>query len=83
MTLQVDGTRGSAVAGLVYIAPEQNFAYLGEAEPMDIAAQIVRSRGPSGHNVDYLLELAAALRKLNADDAHVFELESLVLAMMK
>jgi cation transport regulator ChaC len=74
---------GRAVSGLVYIAPEQNFAYLGEAEPMHIAAQILRSSGPSGHNVDYLLELARALRALNADDAHVFELESLVLAMMK
>ncbi len=36
--------------------------------------QIVASQGPSGPNLDYLLELAAALRAMNADDPHVFEL---------
>jgi len=74
---------GRAVSGLVYIAPIDNFAYLGEARLHDIAAQILHSRGPSGRNIDYLLELARALRELNADDEHVFELESLALAMMK
>ena len=74
---------GRAVTGLVYIAPMHNFAYLGEAELSDIAAQIIRSSGPSGRNIDYLLELADALRALHADDEHVFELESMALAMMK
>ena len=74
---------GRAVSGLVYIAPVNNFAYLGEAELIDIATQIIRSSGPSGRNIDYLLELAAALRKLQADDEHVFELESLALGMME
>ncbi len=74
---------GRAVSGLVYIAPVDNFAYLGEAALHDIATQILRSSGPSGRNIDYLLELARALRNLDADDEHVFELESMALAMMK
>lgn len=65
-------------SGLVYIAPQHNHAYLGPAPVADIAAQIASSQGPSGHNVDYLIELAAALRELKADDPHVFELESAV-----
>ena len=62
-------------AGLVYIAPQDNHAYLGDAPTVEIAEQILSSEGPSGHNVDYLLALADALRELNADDPHVFELE--------
>ena len=63
---------------MVYIAPIDNFAYLGPAPLEDMARQIHRSEGPSGHNVEYLLELADALRKLNAEDEHVFELEAAV-----
>ncbi|XOV83167.1 MAG: gamma-glutamylcyclotransferase [bacterium] len=68
---------GTQVEGLVYIATQGNFAYLGEAPLADIARQIVSSRGPSGHNLEYLQQLASALRQLGADDPHVFELESL------
>ncbi len=72
---------GRTVSGLVYIAPINNFAYLGEAKLHDIAHQILHSSGPSGRNIDYLLELANALRALNAHDEHVFALESLALSM--
>jgi cation transport regulator ChaC len=40
-----------------------------------MARQVLRCRGPSGSNRDYLVRLAAALRELGADDPHVFELE--------
>ena len=61
--------------GLVYIATEDNPAFLGPAPDMEIARHIARSAGPSGHNRDYLLRLAAALRDLGQEDAHVFALE--------
>jgi len=73
---------GRAVPGLVYIAPVNNFAYLGEADLAEIAAHIIRSSGPSGRNIDYLTDLAAALRRLNAHDEHVFALESMALALL-
>ena len=62
----------SACEGVVYIAPVGNFAYLGPAPDAEMADQILRSTGPSGTNIDYLLELAAALRDLEIDDSHVF-----------
>ena len=66
---------GPGEEALVYIAGPDNPAYLGPAGEADIAAQIGNSVGPSGPNRDYLLQLAAALRKLGAYDAHVFGLE--------
>lgn len=63
------------VEGLVYIATEDNAAFLGEASEQDIARQIASSSGPSGHNRDYLLDLAKALRALGKDDPHVFAIE--------
>lgn len=69
---------GSTAPGLVYIAPAHNFAYLGPAPLIEMASQILHSTGPSGRNIDYLLDLAAALRELDAEDPHVFELEAAV-----
>lgn len=69
------------VEGVVYIAPVGNHAYLGPASLEEMARQISSSTGPSGHNVDYLLDLAEALRSLDVDDEHVFALEALVRRM--
>jgi cation transport regulator ChaC len=66
---------GGVVEGLVYIATDENAAFLGPASEYDIARQIAASRGPSGPNSEYLLELARALRELGKDDAHVFAIE--------
>lgn len=63
------------VEGLVYIATEDNAAFLGEASEQDIARQIALSSGPSGRNRDYVLDLAHALRALGKDDPHVFAIE--------
>lgn len=65
-------------SGVVYIAHEGNHAFLGDAPLADIAAQIRRANGPSGSNADYLKKLAQALRALQADDPHVFELERML-----
>ena len=70
---------GGACGGLVYIAAAGNHAYLGPAPDAEMVEQIRRAAGPSGTNVEYLRELAAALRELGIDDPHVFDLERLAL----
>lgn len=77
--LQLDD--GREVDGLVYIATEDNAAFLGPAPEAQIARHIARSHGPSGANRDYLLQLAAALRALRRDDPHVFDIERELLAL--
>ena len=50
-----------------------------EAPPLaEIAAQVRRSHGPSGANLEYVLRLAESLREHGADDEHVFALEWLL-----
>lgn len=65
----------STVEGLVYIATEDNAAFLGPASELEIAHHIARSSGPSGPNTDYLIQLAVALRELGKHDEHVFTIE--------
>ena len=72
---------GADVEGVVYIAAVDNIAFLGPADDAGIAWHIASSHGPSGSNRDYLLQLAAALRELGAEDAHVFALERELLAL--
>ncbi|MBR2513753.1 MAG: gamma-glutamylcyclotransferase [Halomonas sp.] len=74
------GERGEAqesktqTKGLIYLATEDNPAFLGDAPLEDIAYQIAHSHGPSGSNKAYLLNLAQALRELCIEDEHVFSL---------
>ncbi len=70
---------GDTARGLVYIATEDNAAFLGPAGEREIAWHIAGSGGPSGRNRDYVLDLAQALRRLRAHDAHVFNIERLLL----
>lgn len=69
--------------GLVYLASEDNAAFLGPASNAEIARQIAESHGPSGPNRDYLLNLADALREMGHDDPHIFALERELLALPK
>lgn len=69
---------GSTVRGLVWVATEANRNYLGPAPLAEIAAQIRSARGPSGANVEYVLELARALAAMKADDPHVAALARLL-----
>ncbi|MEM9074216.1 MAG: gamma-glutamylcyclotransferase [Myxococcota bacterium] len=63
---------------LVYIATETNPSYLGPAPLSEIAAQIRASTGPSGPNIEYVLELARAFREMGVVDEHVEELARLL-----
>ncbi|PID41678.1 MAG: gamma-glutamylcyclotransferase [Proteobacteria bacterium] len=67
--------------GIVYIATQDNSAFLGAATEQDIARQIHLSEGASGKNSDYLIQLANALRELNEVDEHVFAIERHLLAI--
>lgn len=79
-TTELAFTDGESAQGLVYIATEDNAAFLGEAPMSEMARHVARSRGPSGPNRDYLLGVARVLRELDADDPHVFGLEAAMLA---
>jgi len=74
---------GREPEGLVYIATEENAAFLGAASERDIAEHIARSTGPSGPNRDYLLQLADALHQLDAEDPHVFAIERELVRLIK
>lgn len=71
---------GEAYPVLIYIATPHNIHWMGEDDLPTIAHQIVNSKGPSGHNVEYLLKLAIYMRTEipHAEDDHLFELEHLV-----
>jgi len=64
----------------LYIATPQNESFLGPAPLPEIAKHILSSKGPSGTNYDYLINLAQAVRSLGSHikDDHLFELEALV-----
>ena len=65
-----------SVSGVIYIADEDNAAYLGPATEQAIAEHIAASSGPSGPNREYVYRLADALRELDFTDRHVFAIES-------
>jgi cation transport regulator ChaC len=70
--------RGATVPGVLYVARRDNPAFLGPAPLRELADHIAASHGPSGSNRDYVLQLAAALRELGDEDAHVLALERLL-----
>ena len=43
-----------------------------------MAKTILTSIGPSGKNIDYLYNLAIAMRHIDLDDEHIFQLEKAV-----
>jgi len=70
---------GSQQEGLVYIATQDNEAFLGDAPEPEIAAHIARASGPSGPNAEYLVKLQLALQQLGVNDPHITQVyEALV-----
>jgi cation transport protein ChaC len=68
----------TTIRAITYVAGPGNPNYLGPASLPEIAAQVRRSHGPSGPNVEYALRLAEALRAFELEDEHVFELAELL-----
>uniref|UniRef100_A0A1Y1MUZ1 glutathione-specific gamma-glutamylcyclotransferase n=1 Tax=Photinus pyralis TaxID=7054 RepID=A0A1Y1MUZ1_PHOPY len=70
---------------ILYIATAQNELWLGDAPASDIADQIVESCGASGHNVEYLIRLAAFMHYHfpNEKDDHLFAIERLVIMKLR
>ena len=68
---------------LVYIGMPDNPQFLGALNPQDVAKKINESRGPSGENREYLLNLEAALLDLSQDskDEHISDLAARVREM--
>ncbi|KAJ3061838.1 hypothetical protein HDU98_002264 [Podochytrium sp. JEL0797] len=64
----------------VYVGTTDNEAFLGPKPATEIAQQIVVSHGPSGRNVDYFVNLCAAVRIIsdNHPDSHLTALEERV-----
>jgi glutathione-specific gamma-glutamylcyclotransferase len=71
-------TNVAPVTALVYVATADNPNYLGPAPVDQIAEQVVRSHGPSGPNLAYLLELRSMLADIGAEDPHVYEVAEYV-----
>ncbi|KAI2638072.1 ChaC-domain-containing protein [Xylaria nigripes] len=68
---------GSApIRTLVYIGTPDNDQFVGPQDPQALAEHILRSKGPSGLNRDYLLELEKALDELSPEsgDPHITDL---------
>lgn len=76
VTLHFDDDEQSQ--GLLYIATQDNAAWLGDDSLERMADQIAAARGPSGPNIDYVLNLNDALNELDAPDAHVDALARLL-----
>jgi cation transport regulator ChaC len=65
-----------AINCLVYIGLPSNPQFVGPQDPDDLARHILRSKGPSGENREYLYMLERGLGELSAEsgDMHVSDL---------
>ncbi|KIW01004.1 hypothetical protein, variant [Verruconis gallopava] len=63
---------------LVYIGLPNNPQFVGPQDPQELARHILRSKGPSGQNREYLYNLERALASLSPEsgDGHVSDLAS-------
>lgn len=68
---------------MVYIGMPDNPQFLGALDPQAVAEKINESRGPSGENREYLINLEAALVNLSPQsrDEHITDLVGRVRAM--
>jgi cation transport regulator ChaC len=81
-TLPVYLKSGETIQGLTYHATKDNEHYLGEASATQIAEQVINSLGPSGNNIEYVLNLEQALSQINATDEHVTDVAKEIRALL-
>jgi len=76
---------GAPFPVLVFVATPQSKHWLGPDCLVKIAKQVVSSRGPSGHNVEYVIKLCQWLRKTFPDvhDEHLATLEINILEQVR
>ena len=63
-----------SVPAHVYIADETNPFFLGPTSLSAMAEHIRQSKGPSGANIDYVLNLAEILETEGISDPHIRDL---------
>lgn len=73
---------GATVSALTYIATPSNPNFLGDGPVEEILQRILRAKGDSGSNREYLIELDAALREAGIFDNHVAGIASRVRGMI-
>lgn len=76
ITVDLEFADGTGTTAMTYVAPPENRNFLGPAALDDVVRQIAGSVGASGHNTEYVLKLAEALRDLEIVDDEVHLLES-------
>ncbi|HTE56415.1 MAG TPA: gamma-glutamylcyclotransferase [Kofleriaceae bacterium] len=69
--LEVRLDDGSTVSATTWVATDANPYFAGDESVAAIADVVRRSHGPSGSNLEYVLELERALAALGAPDPHV------------
>lgn len=79
-----EGESQPPVQALLYIATTDNPLYLGPASPEEIGIQIAVCRGKTGHNLEYLLQLAEFMRRNcpQVEDHHLFSVETAALSVV-
>jgi glutathione-specific gamma-glutamylcyclotransferase len=80
LELEVHLDDGSTITATTWIATAENPYFVGPEPLASIADVVRRSHGPSGSNLEYVLELERALAALGIADAHVSAIADLLLA---
>jgi glutathione-specific gamma-glutamylcyclotransferase len=75
LPVQIEFADGISTHALTYFAPPQNPNYLGPAPLAQMSEQIRSSAGKSGHNSEYVMRLADALREYDLPDDDVRALD--------
>lgn len=76
IAVDVEFDDATSTPALTYFAPPHNSNFLGPANLDDIVRQVASSTGASGHNAEYVIKLAEALRALDVVDEEVHALET-------